>query len=306
VPAPDNAGVIAAMRVAYDQGDYPLAQRNAQRLRALGLPEGATMLGLLTQEGRFGPVNYDEAAELYGEAIKKDLAEAMRRLGLLHLGRMWPRADPKTGLGRLSQAATLGDAIAVYEQGRLYRAGRHVTKDPRQAMELFGKAGAAGVADANAEMGEMYASGDAVPRDIAKARELIGKALAAGSVRGMFAKATMVYSGLERPQTIVAAAAYDPASAAEYVQARKMLQEAAAKGEPMAMLMLANMSMEGRGGRIDPDGAYRWLQTLQRTSQEDAALASAAKFMAQQLALAIGQTRAAEIDREMEKAATKR
>jgi TPR repeat protein len=315
VPAPaadDRAVLIDRMRASYARADYRGAQLVALRLHvqgsldAQGPAEGTTMLGQLDQEGRLGPRNYERAAEYYAQAIRKAFPEAMRRLGLMHLDKRWPASDPKIGLERLSEAADKGDAEAVYQQGRLYRQGLHVERNLRRAMALFRKAGDAGVADAYAELGEIYVRGDVGRHEFAQGKDLIQKAYAARSRRGVYAMAMMVYSGQARPQSIVAAADYNAAAVTEYADAQAMLKEAAAKGEPPAMLVLASMSLLGQGGPVDPESAYRWLRTALDLAALDTEQVTSATSMLERARQSIGPARASAIDREIEGGATKR
>lgn len=84
--------------------------------------------------------------------------------------------DYATTLARLRPLANAGNALAQYELGRMYEAGKGVPQDYAQAANWYRSAGLQGDRSAQLSLALMYARGEGVPQDNTQGLYWLGKA----------------------------------------------------------------------------------------------------------------------------------
>ncbi len=143
----------AALRRAVDRGDA----------------DAMVLLGCLVWNCLCN-IDYDEAAEWFGEAAARGRSEAWFGAGALEVFR--DRRDRRRGIRRLRRAAALGHARAIYELGEAHATGGEgVPPDEKRAAAWMERAATLGDPDAQVWFAEMCEQGEGVRRDARRAVE---------------------------------------------------------------------------------------------------------------------------------------
>lgn len=164
------------------------------------------------------------------------------------------------------EADAAGDVRASVLIGEMHRAGLGVTANATEAVTWYDKAARGGVIGAFAKMSQFYMRGDGVPKNTEKALAYARQSAKLGDPEGML----LVYVQL-RANALNYFDASGKADAAKYDQlakrpvseraldqeAQDALYQAAAKGLPLAHLMLANVY----GGTVGDNNNQRLLDT---------------------------------------------
>lgn len=95
---------------------------------------------------------------------------------------------------QLKQANT-GDALAMYEVGRMYERGRGTDQNIAKAADWYKKASDKGQQEAKARLGILFLEGNGVTRNVASAADLLSSAAGAGVATAQFYLATMYENG---------------------------------------------------------------------------------------------------------------
>lgn len=126
-----------------------------------------------------------------------------------------------------------GDALAMYEVGRMYERGRGIDQDMSKAAEWYKKASDKGQQEARARLGILYLEGLGVERNVNKAAELLLSAAKAGVSSAQYYLAAMYEQGDGMPRDEQQAIQwYKAAADGGYYQARARI--AALSGKPAA------------------------------------------------------------------------
>jgi hypothetical protein len=154
--------------------------------------------------------------------------------------------DYAKALPPLQKAADAGDAVAMYDLGRLYEKGLGVAQDYAQARKWFQKAVEAGNYHAMDNLGWLYQHGWGVTQDYAQARQWYQRAAEAGNATAMANLGMLYRDGLGVAQ--------------DYGQARQWYQKAAEAGNATAMANLGMLYRDGLGVAQDYAQARQWFQ----------------------------------------------
>ncbi|CAN5225279.1 hypothetical protein BH10PSE19_BH10PSE19_14090 [soil metagenome] len=185
------------------------------------------------------------------------------------------------------KAANLGDAVAQFNMGVLYKEGKGVVRNMAQAVEWYQEAANQGYALAQFHLGYCYANGEGIDRDPVKAVEWYRKAANQGDAIAQFhlgycydkgegiardlVKAVVWYRRAAKQEDVVAqsalASCYAFGSGVEEdkVKAVKWYQRAAGKGHGPAQYSLSCHYLSGSG--IDKDTAKSAYWCLQAAKQ---------------------------------------
>jgi uncharacterized protein len=93
------------------------------------------------------------------------------------------------------KVAQSGDALAMYEIGRMYERGRGTDQNVAKAVEWYKKASEKGQHEAKARLGILFLEGNGVARNVTSAAELLAAAADAGVATAQFYLATMFENG---------------------------------------------------------------------------------------------------------------
>jgi len=145
-------------------------------------------------------------------------------------------------LSEWSRAAELGNSVAQYNLGLMYKAGRGVEQNDAKAVEWYQKAAAQDYDPASLRLAAMYAKGEGLTQDYAKASEWFRKAFEQGLSAGADKNepATMFPDDLSRKKAL------------------EWYQKASDEGNANAQYILAAMYAKGVGVNQDYAKAAEW------------------------------------------------
>jgi TPR repeat protein len=238
--------------------DYERALQWRQDAVQRGDASSINALGLYYFHGWGGLERDDKrAAELFREAMEKDIPSAAGNLGwMMAEGRGVPR-DERQGMELITLAARAGDPVAMARLARLNETDRGAPANDAQATLWHGKAAETGDPEAiNGFAWFLERSGDNF-----KAFAWYKRASEAGHPLGTFNMARMIDQGRgARRDEDSAKKLYQKAVAlgCDPAQALAVYREAADEGSREAMYDLAWVFQKGRGVVPDPAAALEW------------------------------------------------
>ncbi|UWU28617.1 peptidoglycan-binding protein [Rhizobium sp. WSM1274] len=158
----------------------------------------------------------------------------------------------------LADAASGGDALALFEIGARYSDGRNgMTVDQKQAASWYQLAADKGFAPAEYRLGSMYEKGNGVERDIAKAKGFYEQAANQGNASAMHNLAVLYASGALGQQ--------------DYTTAASWFTKAANLGITDSQFNLAILCARGNGVPADLEESYKWFAIAAKAGDKDAA-----------------------------------
>lgn len=158
----------------------------------------------------------------------------------------------------LADAASGGDALALFEIGARYSDGRNgMTADQKQAANWYQLAADKGFAPAQYRLGSMYEKGNGVERDIAKAKGFYEQAANQGNASAMHNLAVLYASGALGQQ--------------DYTTAASWFTKAANLGITDSQFNLAILCARGNGVPADLEESYKWFAIAAKAGDKDAA-----------------------------------
>ncbi|NKL53130.1 peptidoglycan-binding protein [Rhizobium leguminosarum] len=158
----------------------------------------------------------------------------------------------------LADAASGGDALALFEIGARYSDGRNgMTVDQKQAASWYQIAADKGFAPAEYRLGSMYEKGNGVERDIAKAKGFYEQAANQGNASAMHNLAVLYASGALGQQ--------------DYATAASWFTKAANLGITDSQFNLAILCARGNGVPADLEESYKWFAIAAKGGDKDAA-----------------------------------
>ncbi|MGL5741628.1 MAG: SEL1-like repeat protein [Legionella sp.] len=199
--------------------NYPQALQAYEQATAKNDPLGTYNLALMYLYGKWTPVNYQKARDLFIEAATLNVHEAMTQLGAIYFNGLGQARDTQQALSWYKKAAALGNANALYQLGllaetgvitkldfnealkyyqqaadkgnekamlalaRMYHYGLGVEKNHKMAAELYQKLAIRQNAYAQYQLGTYYLEGTAGERSVAKGNQLLQQASDNGSVQ---------------------------------------------------------------------------------------------------------------------------
>ncbi|NZD49134.1 peptidoglycan-binding protein [Rhizobium leguminosarum] len=158
----------------------------------------------------------------------------------------------------LADAASSGDALALFEIGARYSDGRNgMTVDQKQAASWYQLAADKGFAPAQYRLGSMYEKGNGVERDITKAKAFYEQAANQGNASAMHNLAVLYASGALGQQ--------------DYATAASWFTKAANLGITDSQFNLAILCARGNGVPADLEESYKWFAIAAKGGDKDAA-----------------------------------
>lgn len=161
------------------------------------------------------------------------------------------------GTAALREAASRGDAKALFEIGSRYAEGRGVKEDMTAAAKWYEKAAEGGLAVAEYRIGNFYEKGIGVARDIRKSKTWYQLAAEQGNASAMHNLAVLF--------AMAADGTTDNQSAAEW------FQKAADFGVKDSQFNLGILAAKGVGMKQNLEEAYKWFALVADTGDKDAA-----------------------------------
>ncbi|EBN7971033.1 sel1 repeat family protein [Salmonella enterica] len=134
------------------------------------------------------------AVELMMPAARRGNAEAQYQVAMALLKMSTP-ADDVLAAGWLARAAEQQHVRACHELGRLYAAGRGVSRNPELAFSWIGKAAKSGDPLAQNDLGAAYSRGRGTPADAVRAAQWYRRAAEQGYALAQFNLAGAYMSG---------------------------------------------------------------------------------------------------------------
>jgi localization factor PodJL len=157
----------------------------------------------------------------------------------------------------LRDAASGGDAKALFEVGARYSEARGVKEDMTAAAKWYEKSAELGFAPAEYRIGNFYEKGIGVARDIKKAKTWYQAAAEQGNASAMHNLAVLLAMG--------AGGVTDNESAAHWFQA------AADLGVKDSQFNLGILAAKGVGMKQNLEESYKWFALVAKTGDKDAA-----------------------------------
>jgi TPR repeat protein len=148
-------------------------------------------------------------------------------------------------IGDLMDKAHAGDAMAQYQLGQLYYAGKDIPQNYDEAVKWFRTSSDKGLTLAQAALGKCYLNGDGVEKNVKEAKRLFNIAAQDNSPEAQFLLGIMHYAGDGVP--------------VNFDEGFKWFKLSAEQGYAEAQENLGFCYYEGSGVKIDvPESCY-WL-----------------------------------------------
>ncbi|MXQ13785.1 tetratricopeptide repeat protein [Microvirga makkahensis] len=157
----------------------------------------------------------------------------------------------------LREAASAGDAAAIYEIASRASEGRGIPQDMALAAHLFERAAQAGLPPAQERLAMLLEKGIGTGRDTKQAVAWYERAAQSGNIRAMHNLATLLASGLNGKP--------------DYASAFRWYSEAAEAGLKDSQFNAGVLLARGIGTRQDLVKAYQWLALAATQGDDDAA-----------------------------------
>ena len=240
-----------------------------EKLAKAGDAEAQVKLGLYIINNRISD-KYGEATTWFQKSAAQGNSSAEFNLGFMcQAGIGGPSSMPEA-LKWYRSSAAKGNYYAQSQLGLLYVEGNGVPKDYAEAFKFLKPASDKGWPPAMSLLGVMYAEGLGVPRDETTAVKLLKSAAGKGDAKA--AEQLKSLQGRMGFDELKAAAELGDSDAQfkmgdfystegatqNFVEAKKWLVQAAAKGHGEASFYLGSMAMTGIGQNKDYAEAYKW------------------------------------------------
>ena len=157
----------------------------------------------------------------------------------------------------LREAASAGDAMALFEVATRYAEGRGMPADMKQAAKWYERSAEAGFAPGQYRIGNLYEKGLGVERDLKKSRQWYLLAAEQGNASAMHNLAVLDAMGADGQS--------DNDSAA------KWFSKAAELGVKDSQFNLGILAAKGVGMPQSLEQSYKWFALVAKTGDKDAA-----------------------------------
>jgi TPR repeat protein len=188
--------------------------------------------------------DYAEAFRWYSQAAELGNALALKGIGGLYEKGWGVRLDYAEAMRRYRKAADQGSTVAPKDIGVLYEKGWGVSQDYGEAMRWFRKAADRGDTDALVDIGFLYEKGRGVTQNFPEAMRWYRRAADRGNAMGQYDVGLLYYNGLAGMQ--------------DYSEAMRWYIKAADQGNALAQNNIGQLYSEGSGVKQDPVEAMRW------------------------------------------------
>lgn len=193
------------------------------------------------------PIAIEEVAEEIAEAeITQDAGEEL-----------FVEIPTEAGPAALREAASSGDAKALFEIGNRYAEGRGVAENMAEAAQWYVMSAEMGLAPAQYRVGNMYEKGIGVERDVEQAKAWYERAAEQGNASAMHNLAVLYAMGAD--------------GATDNTTAARWFSQAAELGVQDSQFNLAILSARGVGVPQNLEAAYKWFSLVARAGDGDAA-----------------------------------
>ncbi|NLI76042.1 MAG: sel1 repeat family protein [Candidatus Riflebacteria bacterium] len=231
------------------------AARWFRRAADQDFPPAHFQLGLMARDGHGLPPDPDQAARSLARAADLGDPDAQLQLGLLLGDRRWEGANPREAEKWLMKSAGKGQPAALHALGEMHL-GRETFAE---ALEHFQRAAEQGHPPSEFRLGAMFADGHGVAPNPDKARFWLQKAADHGHPRAQARLGELlIETGGAAGQGATGPRGAPPRPTLP--EAARLFQAAAAARDPVGLLRLAEMLLEGRGIPKDTTEAARLLQ----------------------------------------------
>ncbi len=236
------APAAIALGFVYDTVDdnYQQALVSYQHAADQHDPIGQFDLGLIYEEGKGRPVDFEKAKELYQQAADNGHSKAMVQLAGLYFNGSLGSRDESEALVWYKKAAELGDRDALYELGLLSETGVAMPLDFSEAIRYYQQASDKGNAKAMLALARIYQYGLGVPKDNQRAEAMYKELAKLGNAYAQYQLATFYFEGIggkRMPQ-----------------EGKQLLQQAQENGSQQARKILQWLDSQGeqRHSFIEP------------------------------------------------------
>lgn len=182
--------------------------------------------------------------------------EAKARLAYLYRQGLGVTQDYNKVMSLSREAASAGNAFAMYNIGYLYSNGYGIRKDTEKSIYWYEKASEAGDAMAQSNLGSRYLYGNGVNKDEYKAHQLFKKAAAQNYAGGQYNLAVTYETGSGTQQ--------------DFGKALGIYKKAAKQGYDYAQRSLAMMYDYGKGVPEDDEKAFKWYMKAAKQGNAEA------------------------------------
>lgn len=261
--------------MAYEIGDFSTALRMAESFGHTGRSEAQVMAGHIHLRGETGLANPDtalmwfrkaadqqdndaymaigemalrsqagltqsDALEWFSKASRAGRVDAKRAIGEMYLKGQGITPSREKGQDWLSQAADMGDALAMQKLAETY-----FDTDPNRALDLYERAAGYGDIDAAYIAAIMYAENLDVRPNSQKLTDLLRQAADGGHAAAQADYGLLVYQGAGVTRSDIEAA--------------KWFEKSAKGGDPEGQFLYAFTLAKGEGVERSYEDAYYWL-----------------------------------------------
>lgn len=210
--------------------NYELAAQNNDQV-------GQYNLGLIYEDGKGMPVDYNKAKALYAKAAELGNKHAMTQLAEFYFNGYGGKRDEQQALHWYKKAAALGDSNALYQLGLLSETGVATKLDFANAINYYQAAAQKGNDKAKLALARMYQYGLGVVKDSQKAVELYVELSANNNAYAQYQLALLYLEGAQKPD-----------------EGKRLLEQASANGSQQArkVLQWMNAQQQERMSFIEP------------------------------------------------------
>ena len=222
------APAAVALGFVYDtvEDDYQNALTEYERAAKAGDPVGQFNAGLVYEEGKGRPVDFEKAAAYYLQAAEQGHLQAMVQLGDVSLNGLH---DKTKALSWYKKAADLGDCDAMYELGLFSETGVATKLDYAEAIKYYQQAADKGNANAKLALARMYQYGLGVAKNVNEAITRYKELAAQDNAYAQYQLALFEYAR-NKPEGL------------------KLLQTAESNGSPQARQALQRLATQNQDG----------------------------------------------------------
>ena len=230
-PVANGADLKAAEKVL-QRGYYEVAEREIEPAALSGNAHAQFLMGELYQRPNFWKCRLETSLAWYEKSADQGYARANTRLGFIYRYGLGVEKDPARAFVLFKRAAFSGDPSAQKLLGEMYLGGVAGSRDVSEAAYWLQKAAKNGSSFAISVLARMYADGTGLPRNPEKAYSLLQNDF------------MLVFDAEGR--TLLGKLMIElEVDTKKKREGLKLIQEAAERGEPKALILLAELHRQG-------------------------------------------------------------
>jgi localization factor PodJL len=235
--------------MAPSESEAPSQDMSGAEQQTATSAQGGETAAPVAEVAQASPSGETQNTEMPAQAPAAPSAEAAPQTAIEVPATMGPKS--------LADAATGGDAQALFEIGARYQDGRGVATNLPEAARWYEMAAQRGLAPAQYRVANLYEKGTGVPRDFGKAMTFYEQAANAGNASAMHNLAVLYASGAS--------------GTPDYAKAVSWFEKAADLGVSDSQFNLAILYARGNGVPQNLDASYKWFAVAARGGDQDAA-----------------------------------